>query len=137
MVKHKDEPDLILTEDLSIHFIELTKESVGNDKLSDWIRFLQTEGEEESDMTVLIKRNQIFAEVDNAFRRTTQDQAAREEALAREKFQRDELSRLRQAERRGKAEGNIETARGLKKLGVDPKIISQATGLSLEILAEL
>lgn len=151
LIKHQNIPDLVLTEDLSIHFVELRKAMPGNDRLNLWARYLKMEEEhvEVSEMTVLFKRDQIFADVHSAFQRCTQDEAAWFEAYRRDKFQRDQVSRLRHAEReatkrgmdkgmeKGRMEALQETARSMKSLGMEPEVVAKVTGLSHEELGSL
>ena len=49
----------------------------------------------------------------------------------------DRRTEIRAAERRGADQMKIEVAKGLKERNVDPAIISQTTGLTLQEIAEL
>ena len=78
----------------------------------------------------------MISEAYEQFERCTQDERMRHMALAREKFQRDVISRLSSAEQDGLEKG-LEDARKLKSLGVSTEIIVQATGLPSETVENL
>ena len=65
------------------------------------------------------------------------DELTQEDYLARFMFEMDEKSRLRTAENKGLAKGKAEVARNLKKLGMEPSVIQQVTGLSPEQIQAL
>jgi len=56
---------------------------------------------------------------------------------ARETEIRDQMTRMKAAEKRGKIEGKVEAATNLLKLGVSIVIIIKATGISEEKLIQI
>ena len=89
-------------------------------------------------MQVLLKDDTILCKAHGLFEGCTQDPELRERALAREKFLRDQLSRMEAArlegqeegKKEGKKEGVLETAARMKGIGIELAVIGQATGLS-------
>ena len=124
----------ILTEHCMLHYIELPKFNLNNDKekLSSWIKFFKGEN-----MSNLIKENNIFEEVEkrcqsfidsdpliNAYRKKEWN----------EYFHRDELE---EAKKESRIEEQKLIAKNLKKSGLDTKFISDNTGLSIEEVEKL
>ena len=124
----------ILTDHCMLHYIELPKFNLNNDKekLSSWIKFFKGEN-----MSNLIKENNIFEEVEkrcqsfidsdpliNAYRKKEWN----------EYFHRDELE---EAKKESKIEEQKLIAKSLKKSGLDTKFISDNTGLSIEEVEKL
>jgi predicted transposase/invertase (TIGR01784 family) len=156
VIKHLEDNDVVLSLDLVLHYIELAKFASGDSRLSRWLELMQAEGGD-TEMTVLIQRDPLIRKAHEEFMRCTQDSEAREIALAREKFQRDKISGIKAAERKGreegreegmeegmekgmekgKLEGKFEDARNFKNLGVAVEIIAKATGLSIAEIEKL
>ena len=132
----------ILTDHCMLHYIELPKFNLNNDKekLSSWIKFFKGEN-----MSNLIKENNIFEEVEkrcqsfidsdpliNAYRKKEWN----------EYFYKDMLNIEREE---GKLEGikegriaeQISMATAMKKDGADINLISKYTGLSIEEIEKL
>ncbi|OHD24471.1 MAG: hypothetical protein A2Y38_07070 [Spirochaetes bacterium GWB1_59_5] len=157
MISDVKNPDSVLTEDLQIHYVELTKASPRNTKLKQWISLLENAGKEGMDMKVLFSGDKLISAAYEQFEHCTQDENMRHLAQARERFQRDVANRLYTAEQEGLEKGmqkgieagmqqgmrqgievaKLEDARKLKSLGVSNEIIVQATGLSSEIVNTL
>jgi len=141
MLKNIIPDDEVLTEDLSLHFIELSKKIPLGQKLADWVELFTKEGKQGESLTVLLQKNKMLQKAHDEFQRCTQDQQTRDQAIAREMFLRDQSSLLHAAERKGelkgKLEGKLEDARRFKELGVAVEIIAHATGLSIEEIANL
>jgi predicted transposase/invertase (TIGR01784 family) len=161
MVSDVKNHERILTEDLQIHYVELTKASARDTKLNQWVELLENAGKEGADMDVVLSRSYLLQRAYEEFERCTQDDYIRELALSRERFQRDLATDLDYAQRDGLAKGleqgleqgieqgikqgmekglelaRLEDARRFKGLGVSVKVISKATGLSEEIVEAL
>jgi predicted transposase/invertase (TIGR01784 family) len=146
-------PDSVLTEDLQIHYVELTKASPRDTGLRQWIALLENAGKEGWDVKTVFGDNKLISDAFEQFQRCTQDDGVRRLAQARDKFQRDMANRLYSAEQDGLEKGmqegiekgiekgigiaRLEDARRLKSLGVSSDIIIKATGLSGEIVETL
>jgi predicted transposase/invertase (TIGR01784 family) len=130
MMQHTKVRDVVLTENLSLHFIELAKPVQSTEHFQWWIEYIRAE-EGNQDMQILLSRDVIFRKAHEVFGRCTQDEALREQALTREMFLRNKHSRLSAARREGKLEGKTkgmrEAATRLKALGVPMETIMQAT----------
>ena len=132
----------ILTDHCMLHYIELPKFNLNNDKekLSSWIKFFKGEN-----MSNLIKENNIFEEVEkrcqsfidsdpliNAYRKKEWN----------EYFYKDMLNVEREEGiKEGKLEGikneKYSIAKSLKKSGLDNKFISEHTGLTIDEIKKL
>ena len=124
----------ILTDHCMLHYIELPKFNLNNDKekLSSWIKFFKGEN-----MSNLIKENNIFEEVEkrcqsfidsdpliNAYRKKEWN----------EYFHRDELE---EAKKEGRIAEQISMATAMKKDGADINLISKYTGLTIDEIKKL
>ena len=132
----------ILTDHCMLHYIELPKFNLNNDKekLSSWIKFFKGEN-----MSNLIKENNIFEEVEkrcqsfidsdpliNAYRKKEWN----------EYFYKDMMNVEREEGiKEGKAEGIKENsytiAKTMKKDGADINLISKYTGLTIDEINKL
>jgi len=139
VVKHTDNPDVVLTDHLSLHYIEIPKLPEGHfdSQLEQWVAYLKNEGKEGYDMTILLKDNPTMAKAHRRYEAFTRDDQARMAYESRIAFQRDQISREQAAEKEGELKGKLDTARNLKILGISPQQIAQATGLSLEDIDRL
>ena len=120
----------ILTEHCMLHYIELPKFNLNNDKekLSSWIKFFKGEN-----MSNLIKENNIFEEVEkrcqsfidsdpliNAYRKKEWNEYFYKDMINVELKKRD-----------------YDIAKNLKQMNIDNASISKATGLSIEEIEKL
>ena len=139
ILKHTENPDLVLTAHLSLHYVELPKLPEGhfNTQLECWVAYLKNEGKEGYDMTILLKDTPTMAKAHQRYMAFTQDDQARMAYESRIAFQRDILRAKQAAEEKGMLEGKLETARNLKALGVSSQQIAQATGLPLADIERL
>ena len=137
--------EYVLTGDLAIHFIELSKTEGSNHRLAQWRHFIALDTPQEEEMTILLKDDPLMHKAYTEYKKFTQDDELRELALSREKYQRDMASRLGAATREGlakgmqegKLEGKLEIARGMKQKGLEPGFIAEVTGLPLEEIGKL
>lgn len=138
LLTEKQEPEYALTDDLVIHFLEVPKfkdykEGLVRD-LRAWLEYLASEGrKKEDEMQILIKNQPELQKAHKLYQRFTATPEYLEVYEARQKWRRDRLSDLAEAERRG-----IErTARNLLNMGLSLEQIAQASGLSLAEIEKL
>ena len=136
----------ILTDHCMLHYIELPKFNLNNDKekLSSWIKFFKGEN-----MSNLIKENNIFEEVEkrcqsfidsdpliNAYRKKEWNEYFYKDMM---NVEREEG--IKEGIEKGKLEGikerNYSIAKNLKKAGSDIKFISEITGLTIDEINKL
>ena len=123
----------ILTDHCQLHFIELPKFNIKNitemeelhkDFIS-WIKFFKGDN-----MSNLIKENTIFEEVENKCNTFVNDRPVM-----------DKYKKLKKAKEEGIEQGEknkaISIARNFKKSGIDIRVISENTGLSIEEIEKL
>jgi len=141
----EDETGYRLTDVLEVHFLELPKllkedvEKDENDPIVEWMEFL--DGKSKGVMEMLAKKNVNIKKAYDLLQVISQDDNARMAYEAREAEIRDQMTRMKAAEERGKTEGKvegkIEDATNLLKLGVSIDIIIKATGLSEEKIIQI
>ena len=128
----------ILTDHCMLHYIELPKFNLNNDKekLSSWIKFFKGEN-----MSNLIKENNIFEEVEKRCQSFI-DSDPLINAYRKKEWNEYFYKNMMNVEREeGKLEGikneKYFIAKSLKKSGLDNKFISEHTGLSIEEIEKL
>lgn len=138
----------ILTDHCQLHFIELPKFNIKNitemeelhkDFIS-WIKFFKGDN-----MSNLIKENTIFEEVENKCNTFVNDRPVMDKYKKREVdayfFDKSMELDLKKAKEEGIEQGEknkaISIARNLKKSGIDVKVISENTGISIEEIENL
>ena len=132
----------ILTDHCMLHYIELPKFNLNNDKekLSSWIKFFKGEN-----MSNLIKENNIFEEVEkrcqsfidsdpliNAYRKKEWNEYFYKDMM---NVEREEG--IKEGKLEGIKERNYSIAKNLKKAGSDIKFISEITGLTIDEINKL
>ena len=132
----------ILTDHCMLHYIELPKFNLNNDKekLSSWIKFFKGEN-----MSNLIKENNIFEEVEkrcqsfidsdpliNAYRKKEWNKYFYKDMM---NVEREEG--IKEGKLEGIKERNYSIAKNLKKAGTDIKFISEITGLTIDEIKKL
>ena len=133
------EPDLILSDDLEIHFLELPKLEMGayslEDRLAKWLLFIRGVGKE---------RWEELASGEPALRKAmttleflSEDREARMLYEMRQKALRDQISMVEGAREQGEELGKMAVARNMLAMGLDMGLIAQATGFAREKLEEL
>ena len=113
----------LLTEDLSIHYIELPKFDDKKDieymeAVELWLTFMKRIGEPgmEGLLNQLIERSETLKMAKEMLEKISADERLREKYYAREKARRDAISRLQYAERKGMEKGIEEgMERGIEK----------------------
>ena len=144
IITEKDDPKLILTDHLLIHFIELPKveTSMLDSKLQKWSQFFINEGKEENNiMNTILKDDPILQKAHDEYVKFTGDDELREIYESRLKYKRDHLTLLRSAEKRGEKKGEkqkaIDTAKKMIEEGMDNNLIARITGLSIPDIEKL
>ena len=157
----------ILTDHCQLHFIELPKFNLTditkikdfeklNKEFISWVKFFKGE-----DMSILIKENTIFEEVEKKCNTFVNDSSVIDKYKKREIdsyfFDKSLELDLKKAKEQGLAEGrsegieigiekgreegeinkSIEIAKGMKNKNMDIKLISELTGLSIDIIEKL
>jgi predicted transposase/invertase (TIGR01784 family) len=132
-------PELILTDDMALHIIELPKaEKIINpadpgNSLKEWLHFFNHAHEEDNNMRTACKNPAIRKAFDR-LETLSADETVRHLARMREEALRNERSELFYAEKKGL----LKTAENLLLMGVlTPEQIAQATGLSTEEIRKL
>ncbi len=130
------ERKIILTNDLELHIIELSKKNNSKDigSLEKWIMFLQNP--ESEAVRKMAQDDEEIKEAVEKLEEISSDDAKIRLAELREKYILDQNTNIYGAEERGRKEGEKnkaqEIARELLKKKVDIQIIADATGLTKE-----
>ena len=136
-IKESENGKYLLTEDLEIHIIELTKikKKVEEGSLKKWILFLENpEGEETRKMA---EKEKEIKEAIEKLEDISSDEEKIRIAELREKYIMDRESELETAEEKGIKKGSIEIAKKLKKENMAIEKIAGITGLSKEEVEKL
>ncbi|MBF0408702.1 MAG: PD-(D/E)XK nuclease family transposase [Candidatus Riflebacteria bacterium] len=129
----------VLTDLLSIHFLELPKMRTLQKKprtlLEKWLMYLcNTEGEAMDAIAENEPQIQKALTCEEIFQKVEKDRLNYE---MREKALLDYSSALASAEQRGKNEGKVETAKNLLSMNLSLEDVAKATGLSIEEIRKL
>jgi predicted transposase/invertase (TIGR01784 family) len=136
----KDYKELPLTDHLQIHFIELGKYLTGtvpHSSLQNWLEFFTKEGVEENAMKTLVSESEAIRKAHEQYQSFCRSDELREVYEAREKYKKDEATRLHLAEQHGLEQGLEQAARRMIKMGSEIEFIVKATGLSREEIEKL
>lgn len=144
MITKTNNPDVLLSDHLRIHFIELPKIKVDpsvvpTDRLVKWMYYFKEEGilEDEEMKKIIIKDDPLLEQAHETFKEFTADKEMRAKYEAREKWEHDQASLRYNAKQQGRNERSFEVAEALLDNGVSPDIICKTTGLSPEELEAL
>ena len=122
VIKEKDEiGDIVLTDDLQIHFIELDKFhkkiSEKNTKFDKWLSYFQNEGQASEDIMQVLLNDNIMAKAHEQFIKFSADDRMRDLYNSRKKWQLDYNFGLAKAEMKGiEQEGEEKTILLVKKI---------------------
>ncbi len=155
----KNNHDLMLTNHLTIHFIEIKKfiqESNFQTDFERWMGYFKYEGKREEIMQVIVDDNPVFAKAHEKFENFTKNDELVEFYEAHQKWVMDRDTAIGYAEMKGREEGKekgreeersfqeklreqgkIETAKKMLAEGLDIKMISHISGMSISEIKEL
>lgn len=137
----RDYENIILTDKLEIHYIQLPKfkakcKRISNE-LEEWLTFIQNENVG----VIRMIDNEYIQKAEDEFEYLTGDAATRRLAELREKAIRDEAAGLKSARRKGIEEGKTEekreTARKMLAKGIEMELIMSITELTKEEIENL
>ncbi|TYT73108.1 Rpn family recombination-promoting nuclease/putative transposase [Desulfobotulus mexicanus] len=144
MLREKDMPELMLTDHLALHFLELPKITDYNvEKTIDmWLYYLKNEGlsREDKIMDTILKNNPHIASAREKYIRFTQDEHMREAYESHLKWKRDHKTDINYARREGEEIGTVkgmynekyQTIMRLSRLNLNPQDIAAGVGLTPE-----
>jgi len=148
MLRELEDPKLILTEHLVIHYLELPEfTDYSTDRVLDkWLYYLKHEGREEEDarMKTLLEENPRLAEAHEKYTAFTRDDELRDAYEARMKWKMDYLSSIVAARQEGREEGfddghekgraeeKFQTIMKLRRFEMKSPEIAEITGLTPE-----
>lgn len=153
-LREKNDPSILLTDHLLIHFLEMPKfNSESNESLEQWLRYFLHEGKEDGVVKKLSEDNEQIAETHRNYEKFVSDEQMRMKALAREMGERDHLARMNEAQEEGFKKGHeaglkegqaagVEEEKKLfvkncLKQGLDLETISKLTELDKKEIQEL
>ncbi len=159
VLREKTDHELVLSDHLQMHFIEIQKHSgILKTQLDRWVYFFRHGHEKENEtMRILIKEDPIIFRADEEYENFTRDEELVAAHEAREKYLHDEASRIEDAEAAGMArgmqkgmqkgiergiaegiaKGKVEDAKKMKGKGLSIQDIQDITGLSKEQIESL
>lgn len=145
----RDYENIILTDKLELHYIQLTKFKKKckriSSKIEEWLTFIINENLEEIKMS----NNKYIKKAEKELEYLTGDEETRRLAYLREKAIRDEMAAITKARREGKEEGREEgraegrelakkeTAKKMLEKNIDVSIIIEVTGLTKEEIEKI
>lgn len=134
-----------LTDVMEIYFLELAKlreskiEIDEEDKVIQWMMFLEAKSKEVLDM--LGEKNEAIKKATSILEIMSHDDDTRRAYDAREAALHDEMTKIIEAEEKGKEEGREEekmrNAKNLLLMGISVDIVSQGIGLDIEIVKSI
>ena len=135
----------LLTDHLQIHIIEVKKFKCNSLKpdLDCWLKFftMKENDNKEAIMSEIVKEKPIMEEVQRRYNNFIKDRLMMNEYDKRQAYLYGKQIMLEEERRLGIEEGEknkaISIARNFKKAGIDIKIISENTGLSIEEIEKL
>ena len=102
LLHEKDNKDYVLTLDLVLHYLEARKLHAKPDtELTKWLYFLRHAGEEDEEMKVLLKTNEMINDAAERYTQFAEDEEARMAAIRRSMFLHDQATRIGEAKREG------------------------------------
>jgi len=136
----KNNHDLMLTNHLTIHFIEIKKfiqESNFQTDFQRWMGYFKYEGKREEIMQVIVDDNPVFAKAHEKFENFTKNDELVEFYEAHQKWVMDRDTAIDYAEMKGIEQGIEETAIRMLNEDTDISFISRITSISEERLINM
>lgn len=144
VLKEMQKPELILTDHLLIHFIELPKfikEKDFKTHFEKWLAFFKYEGQKEAIVETIIKDEPILKKAHTKYTRFTSDDKLMEAYEARIKYQLDYNTDIEYAMEKGIEKGikekALEDAGKMLEKGLTDELVMDITGLTAEEVKEL
>ena len=166
MLRENGKPHYVLTEDCTLHYLEVPKlQDEPKTDVEKWLYLLKHADEEDDTVKVLLNSDSMFQAAKKRYDYFIADEKARLAYLAREMFLHDQATNIAEARRNGLAEGRaagreegraagreegreegrekgrheqtLAIARKMKELQVSIDQISLATGLNTEEIETL
>ncbi|WP_317405445.1 Rpn family recombination-promoting nuclease/putative transposase, partial [Megamonas funiformis] len=135
-----DNTDKILTDCMSLHFLELPKLKYSDIKkvkrLEAWGAYFSGRCSEE-ELEVLLMNEPLLQKAVSFEKAFLSDDKMYREYQQREDAIREETTKFNRVKREAKAEEKLETAIKFLKLGVDVNTVASGTGLSLDKVIEI
>ncbi|EOC99770.1 Rpn family recombination-promoting nuclease/putative transposase [Caldisalinibacter kiritimatiensis] len=141
----EDETNYELTDILEIHFLELPKlfddeiPKDENEEIIQWMEFI--DGKSRGVMEMLARKNKDIKKAYDLLEAISKDEKARMAYEAREAEIRDQLTRIKSAEDKGREEGikegKYEVVKNLIKMGLDLKMIADGAGISYDEVVKI
>jgi len=129
---HDPKTGSTFTELIEVNTLEIPELKESDESLlTDWLRFLSTDEEEE--LRMLSNKNEKIEKATNHLYELSQDEATRILYDAREKTKWAEQSRLKSA----KLEGLMEAAKNFLKMGLSPQQVMTGTGLGIDEIEKI
>jgi len=139
VIREKDSNDLILTDHLSIHFLELPKieKLLRNTTLEKWLLYFKYEGSGEETLKTILKDEPVLQNMHSNYKKFTMDDKLRDAYESRKKAEMDQRSMLVSARQEGMHDKTIETATKMLYKGMNFVDISEITGLTPDEIKKL
>lgn len=129
--------NLILTDHLSIHYIELLKLHAVHSTLEKFLYWIKYEGKGNKMLETLIKEDEVLSKAHKQYEKFSSDDEMRDLYLRREMYVRDKLSAIEYAEKKGIEKGIENAAVKLLSEGISVELISNVTGMSADSIEKL
>lgn len=135
----EDRSGISLTDDLEIHFLELSKlnqqQTIPSGGLLNWLLFLKSDNTE--NWEVLKMQEPELGKAMTVLEFLSQDEEARRLYEMRQKALHDEASSMEGAREEGERRGKLEVAGKMLTKGMNLAVVSELTGISIEELKAL
>jgi predicted transposase/invertase (TIGR01784 family) len=151
LIKEQKNPELVLTEHLILHFIELPKFDLAQfnieSSLERWLYFFKQKGGKT--MEVVITKDKFIKQAEAKLEEFKKDEKLQAMLISKDKWRRDQIHNLnvatrkaeqkgeKKGEKKGKIEGKIETAKKMQEEGFELSTIARITELSEAKLKQL
>ena len=140
MLREMNVPELVLTDHIIIHFLEIEKflKTGGfSNSLEKWMAYFKYEGKDEQIMQLIIKDDPLPERAHQNYVQFTQNDELVEIYEGRMKWQSDYKSGMLAAEEKGIQKGKLKAARRMLADDLTVDLIVKYTGLSVQEIDEL
>ncbi|MCP4112337.1 MAG: Rpn family recombination-promoting nuclease/putative transposase, partial [Desulfobacteraceae bacterium] len=143
-LREENHPELLLTDDMALHMIELPKfeEKMGKtlkspNRLSEWLHFFNHAHEEKEETMRTHYENPLIHKAFSALESLSADEKTRILAQKREESLMNERYELASARKKGREEEKKEIATSMLDEGISPETVMKCTGLSRDEIDRL